>query len=107
MLSQTQMAEKAARIKKVVDSFLMYDEITILELEEKINVPKSTIQRDLNNIEYIQMIYSDKSKEVLQKISNKLKSNYKNGIHKGGIVATTNYEPVRDEDGKFIGNKKR
>ena len=107
MLSQAQIDEKKARIKKVVDAFLKYEDVTILELEEIIKIPKSTIQRDLNDIDYIQMIYADESKEKLKQISEKLKLNYKKGTHKGGIVATTNYEPVRDEDGKFIGNKKK
>ena len=107
MLSYQQVYEKKLRIKKVIDTFLTHNDISITELSRIVNVPRSTIQRDLNDIEYIQMIYIDKSKDILKQISEKLKKNKEQGVSIGGINSTTTYEPIRDKNGRFIGNKKR
>lgn len=106
MLSEAQYAKKVERIKLVIDSFLS-NNVSITELSNIIDVPKSTIQRDLNNIEYIQEIYGYESREILKQISDKLKLNKENGLSRGEINSTTNNEPIRDENGKFTGNKKR
>lgn len=107
MLSDQQIQEKKERIKKVIEAFLSYDNITIAELSEVTNVSSSTIQRDLRNFDFIQMIYLEKSKEVLEIISEKLNKSKEYGLSRGGINSTTNNEPIRDENGRFIGNKKR
>ena len=46
-------------------------------------------------------------KEKFIQISLKLNQNKKNGLSRGGIISTTNNVPIRDENGKFTGNKKR
>ena len=92
MLSESQIIEKKDRIKTVVDNFLSYDQISINELAQLIKVPSSTIQRDLNNIEYITLIYGTQSKEILLRISNKLKENKNFGVIKGGTNSTKNNE---------------
>lgn len=107
MFSHAQHVEKIERVKKVIDTFLSYEEISINELSRVTRISSSTIQRDLNDLEYIRMIYGGKSKEVFEKISERLKKNRKNGLSKGGTISTTNNEPIRDENGKFTGNKKR
>ena len=107
MLSDEQINKKTERIKKVVDAFLSYENISINQLSKIIGIPSSTIQRDLNEVEYITAIYTDRSKEVLTIISEKLKENKKFGLSRGGIISTTNNMPIRDENGKFTGNKKR
>lgn len=107
MLSEAQIQQKKERIKFVVDSFLSYDNISINQLSRIIKVPSSTIQRDLNDLEYIEMIYGGEAKDKFKKISEILKQNKAHGLSKGGINSTTNNEPIRDENGKFTGNKKR
>ena len=107
MLSEAQILEKEERVKRVVNKFLENEQITINELSKQLNIPFSTIQRDLNNVEYISSIYGESAKEILLKINNKLKSNKSNGLIRGGINSANNNEPIRDENGKFIGNKKR
>lgn len=106
MLSEQQYEKKIERIRLVVDSFLS-NNVSITELATFINISKSTIQRDLNNIEYIREIYGGEAKDILKRISDKLKKNKENGLSRGGINSTTNNEPIRDENGKFTGNKKR
>lgn len=106
MLSEQQYEKKLERIRLVVDSFLS-NNVSITELSTFINISKSTIQRDLNDIEYIREIYGGEAKDILKRISDKLKKNKENGLSRGGINSTTNNEPIRDENGKFTGNKKR
>lgn len=107
MLSEKQRLEKLERIKLEVDTFLSYDNICINELSTLIHKPSSTIQRDLNDVGFITEIYGDKAKEILKSISQKLKQNKANGLRTGGINSTTNNEPIRDDNGKFVGNRKR
>ena len=107
MISEAQYKEKMERIKLVVDTFLSYEQISITELSKIIQIPTSTIQRDLNNIEYIGLIYSKDAKEKLKQISERLKLNKANGLRIGGINSTINNIPIRDENGKFTGNKRR
>ena len=102
-----QFERKRNRIKRVVDEFLSYENITIDQLSTILEIPPSTIQRDLNDFKYIQMIYGHKAKEKLIQISTKLKQNKEQGLIRGGIISTTNNEAVRDENGKFIGNRKK
>lgn len=106
MLSEQQYEKKLERIRLVVDSFLS-NNVSITELATFINISKSTIQRDLNDIEYIREIYGGEAKDILKRISDKLKKNKENGLSRGGINSTTNNEPIRDANGKFTGNKKR
>lgn len=106
MLGESQHEKKVQRIKLVIDSFLL-NNVSINELSSIINIPKSTIQRDLNDVEYIKEIYGIEALEKMKQISNKLKTNKENGLSKGGINSTINNEPIRDENGKFTGNKKR
>ena len=47
------------------------------------------------------------AKNILTEISKRLKTNKIVGVSVGGTVSTRNNEPIRDENGKFTGNKKR
>lgn len=107
MLSEEQIEKKKERIKKVVDTFLQYENISINELSQIINVSSSTIQRDLNDVEYISEVYGTQTAEILRIVRRKLSINKNNGLSRGGIASTTNNEPIRDENGKFTGNKRR
>lgn len=107
MLSEEQIEKKKKRIELVVDTFLSFNNLSIEELSKELNIPKSTIQRDLNDLEYIKMVYSGNYLEILKQISDKLKQNKKEELSKGGINSTNINEPIRNNDGKFIGNKKR
>lgn len=107
MQSEKQRIEKEQRIKFVVDSFLEYKDISINELSRKLKISSSTIQRDLNDVDYISVIYGASAKEKLLVIRDRLKKNKEKGPSVGGINSTTVNEPLRDENGKFIGNKKR
>ena len=107
MFNESQVAEKKKRIKLVVDTFLSYEDITINELSKILNISSSTIQRDLNDVEYIHDIYEEKTKDILTEIREKLKNSKKKGLSRGGINSTTSNEPIRDENGKFTGNRKK
>ena len=107
MLSEEQYLHKQERIRFVVDSFLEQENLSINELSKNIGISSSTIQRNLNNIDLINIIYGERAKEILIKISRRLKNNKINGLSRGGINSTINNEPIRDANGKFIGNKKR
>lgn len=107
MFNESQVIEKKKRIKLVVDTFLSYEDITINELSKILNISSSTIQRDLNDVEYIHDIYEEKTKDILTEIREKLKNSKKKGLSRGGINSTTNNEPIRDENGKFTGNRKK
>ena len=107
MFNSSQIEEKQKRVKFVVDSFLSYDDISISQLSKIINISSSTIQRDLNDVEYIHDVYEERAKDILIKISGKLKNSKKKGLIRGGINSTTNNEPIRDENGKFTGNRKK
>ena len=106
MLSKSQQIEKEENIKKVVEAFLSSD-VSINELSKMINISSSTIQRYLNDVDYITMIFGSSAKEKLMLINAKLKANKQKGHSKGGIISTTNNEPIRDENGKFTGNRKK
>ena len=107
MQSEKQRLEKEQRIKHVVDSFLKYEDVSINQLSRLLKIPSSTIQRDLNDVDYISAIYGVAAKEKLLIIRDRLKKNKEKGTSRGGIISTTINEPVRDENGKFTGNKKR
>ena len=107
MLSRAQILEKEERIRRVVDTFLSYDQISINELSSILKISSSTIQRDLNDVEYISSIYGANAKDKLAQISKRLKQNKIVGVSIGGINSTKNNVPIRDENGKFTGNKKR
>jgi predicted DNA-binding transcriptional regulator YafY len=70
MISDAQHLQKLERVKKVIDTFLSYEDISINQLSEIIHVSSSTIQRDLNDIEYIHDIYEDRAKDILIKSIN-------------------------------------
>lgn len=105
MLSKQQV-DIIERVKKIVIEFLSND-YSIQELSDKINIPTSTKQRDLNNTNLIKSIFADESDRVISLISTKLKNNKVEGNKLGGINSTNLNEPIRDDLGKFIGNKRK
>ena len=107
MLSEAQRIEKENRIKKVVDTFLSYKQISINELSRILKISSSTIQRDLNDVDFITTVYGSMAKSKLEEINKRLKQNKDIGHSTGGINSTKNNMPIRDDNGKFTGNKKR
>lgn len=107
MLSESQIKEKEKKIKLVIDEYLKHDNVSIEELSMIVNIPTSSIQRYLNDVDYIHSIYGSNAKYILEQISYKLLSSKQLGVHKGGINSSMNNIPLRNTDGKFTGNKKR
>lgn len=102
MVSNKQRLEIEARKIRVAKEILSSKK-TIEELSASINVPRSTIQRDLNSKELKELI----GEESYNKIQTILKENKKVGLSKGGKISVSKNELIRNELGKFEGVKKR
>lgn len=76
---------------------------SIKDVARRTDLSSSTVQRYLNDSRLSEML----GKETVLKISTILEQNKANGLRKGGINSTLNNEPLRDEQGHFVGNKKR
>ena len=106
MLSEEQRILKESRVRKVVDTFLKNNK-TIKELEQVLNIPKSTIQRDLNDTDTITSIYGKDSEFIMQEIQRKLEQNKKEGLSRGGSTFAENNTATKDELGHFTGSKRK
>lgn len=93
------------RVKLVVEALFISNVNSINELANKLRIPSSTIQRDLNNKELINEIFGTKS-NMNELISQKLQEFKLQGFSRGGINSTNNNEYLRDEYGHFSGVKK-
>jgi len=108
MLSENQRQEKLDRIRMIVDIYISDDAIvSISDLSEKTRIATSTIQRDLNDVKYICEIYGSRADKVLQVIKKKLEQSKHAGLSRGGQVSVGNNESLRNEDGKFVGNRRK
>lgn len=106
MLSEKQIKEINNRIRITIDFFITHD-VTLKELSCILNIPFSTIQRDLNDINRIKEIYAGESEEVLALIREKLIKNKNQGLSNGGKTSSLTNEVLRDDNGKFTGNIKK
>ena len=108
MLSVKQRKEKIDRISMLVDIYISDNTIvSISDLSKKTGISTSTIQRDLNEVEYIQEIYGSEASEKLKIIKKKLEQSKRAGLSKGGQISVKKNEPLRNEDGKFVGNRRK
>lgn len=106
MLSSEQYQEKLEKVKKVVEIFLK-DKKTIREISEETGISKSSIQRYLNDEEFINLIYGQKASFIREEIIRRLEENYKEGTKLGGINFAKNNETLKDELGHFTGSRKK
>ena len=105
MLSEKQRILKEYRVKQVVVAFLKENK-TIKELSIELNIPSSTIQRDLNDIETITRVfpYSD---AIISEIQRKLEQNKQEGLSRGGSTFAQNNTATKDDLGHFTGSKRK
>lgn len=100
MIGNNQLEEIVKRVKKELD--VMVECSSIKEISEKTNIPRSTVQRDLNNKD---LIVSLSNEEVYEKIQEWLKKSKELGLSKGGTTSQNKYTYERDELGHFKGVK--
>ena len=106
MLSKEQDILINRRIQKEITTFLSMQDVTLKNLGGKLDIPFSTVQRDLNNVTRIMNIYGKDSPRILEMIRNKIELSKKEGLSKGGITSIANNIKLRDETGRFTGVKK-
>jgi hypothetical protein len=102
MISREQEIKINENVLKVVKAFLK-TKGSMEEISEITEIPSSSVQRYLNDEVRIKSLLGKETYDEIVKIKeeNKLK-----GLKKGGIISTSKNEPIRDENGHFIGNKK-
>ena len=106
MLSEEQQLIKKEKIKIVVESFLK-EKKTIDEIFIETKISSSSVQRYLNDAEYIKEIYGANSEFIIEEIQRKLQKNKEEGLSKGGTNFAKNNISTKDENGHFTGSKKR
>ena len=106
MLSDDQISIRKENVKKVVVTFLKGN-YTISEVAKITGLTSSSIQRYLNNVEYICECFPSNAKEIITKIKDKLSRNKKEGLSRGGINYSKNNECTKDELGHFTGSKRK
>ncbi len=96
------MKDKEKKICITVKAFLEHPNFTNEELAELTGFSSSSVQRYLND-PIIKELFSE---ETFNKIKELLSNNIKDARRKGGINSFQNNEPIKDVDGRFIGNTK-
>ena len=79
----------------------------INEIHQQTGISTSTIQRYLNRKDLLLDLIGDDTicEEIFQVHQEWLKSAKKEGLQKGGRVSQERYGYLKEEDGKFRGNK--
>lgn len=103
MVSSEQQSTICERVQLVVETFLSNPGITINELSELIGIPKSTIQRDLNDADRIAEVCGNPI-DTLRKRKRRLTTNSIEGKSKGGTKYSINNTPIKLDNGKFCGS---
>lgn len=103
MLSRKQEIQKEKKILLVAKEFLN-ENMTIKDVASKTGISKSSVQRYLNEKEFL---ISALGINDYNKIKRLLELNKQEGLSRGGINSQLNYEQVRDENGKYIDNIKK
>lgn len=106
MLSESQRLEKLEKIKRCVEIYLQGDK-TILDVSKETGYTTSSIQRYLNDSEYIMELYPIEYKSIILKIKSKLLKNKIDAKSKGGISFAENNVALKDEYGHFTGSRKK
>lgn len=96
------MKDKEKKICITVKAFLEHPNSTNEELAKLTVFSSSSIQRYLND-PVIKELFND---ETFSKIKELLSNNIKDARRKGGINSFQNNEPIKDDAGYFIGNRK-
>ena len=96
------MKDKEKKICITVKAFLEHPNTTNEELAKLTGFSSSGIQRYLND-PVIKELFND---ETFSKIKELLSNNIKDARRKGGINSFQNNEPIKDDAGYFIGNRK-
>lgn len=96
------MKDKEKKICITVKAFLEHPNSTNEELAKLTGFSSSSIQRYLND-PVIKELFND---ETFSKIKELLSNNIKDARRKGGINSFQNNEPIKDDAGYFIGNRK-
>ena len=96
------MKDKEKKICITVKAFLEHPNSTNEELAKLTGFSSSSIQRYLTD-PVIKELFND---ETFSKIKELLSNNIKDARRKGGINSFQNNEPIKDDAGYFIGNRK-
>ena len=94
--------DKEKKICITVKAFLEHPNFTNEELSKLTGFSSSSVQRYLND-PIIKELFND---ETFSKIKELLSNNIKDARRRGGINSFQNNEPIKDDAGYFIGNKK-
>lgn len=103
MLSEAQRIEKERNILTVVNMFIQTDK-TIEEISELTNISSSSVQRYLNEKEYILDLLDE---ETYLYIQAKLKQHKEIGNSTGGKKSQENNYSVRNITGQFVTNRRK
>ena len=106
MLSNEQYQDKLEKVEYVVNAFLK-EKKTIREVSEETGISKSSVQRYLNDEEFITALYGEKTPFIMEEINRKLEENYVEGVKLGGTNFALNNDSIKDELGHFQGSRKK
>lgn len=109
MLSEEQYQEKLKKVKYVVTSFLK-EKKTIKQIADEsgeLKISKSSVQRYLNDEQYIKILFGEEAPFIIEEIERRLIENYSDGVKLGGNNFAQNNESLKDENGHFIGSRKK
>ena len=106
MESNGQEVIRKNKVILVVNTFLEGD-YTIEEVSKITGISSSSVQRYLNNVDYICECFPSNAKEIISKIKDKLDKNKIEGLSRGGINYSKNNECTKDELGHFTGSKRK
>ena len=116
MLSDRQVIDKLIKVKKTVDSFLgekkedgTFDvnDKTIEQVSLETGYSSSSVQRYLNDHNYIKKLYPDDYKLRISIINLRLSKNKVEGNKKRGINFIANNTAIKDELGHFNGSRRK
>ena len=105
MLSAQQFEEKKEKVRKVVTTFLKGN-YTINEVAKMTDISSSSVQRYLNDEEFISMCFGSNAPIILTDIKDRLEQNKQEGLSRGGVNSTFNNVSFRDEMGHYNGSRK-
>lgn len=106
MKERNQTKQRIENIHKVFDFFKQYKG-NIPEISKALGIPKSTIQRYVNSIEFeelFRLAYPNESPDAIKEHFRKMKEQ---GNQQGGINTQEKYGFEKDAEGKFQGSRKK
>lgn len=107
MMSDNQIEEKKRKILIAINSFLKGNK-TIKEVSNETGISPSSVQRYLNDEDYIRELFDYKTANFLiLEIKRRLKENKRLGEINGGNISSRNNEATKDALGHFTGLKRR